>query len=101
MSFAEELAADRRLVMLRALSEAPGTAMNEDVCRTALNHFGHRVAGDIVRADLHFLAEHSLVRLEKIAAARGDLWIAHLTGSGSDVADGSKTHPGVARLRPE
>jgi hypothetical protein len=101
VTFAEELAADRRLVILRALTEAPGGAMNEDVCKTALGVFGHKVSGDLVRGDLHFLGAHSLIRLEKIAAARGELWIAQITGSGADVAEGTKTYRGVARLRPE
>ena len=102
MSFAEELAADRRLVMLRALFDAPGNAINEGVGKTIMGNFGHKVGGDIVRADLQFLADHGLVRLEKLARDNGsDFWVAHLTLPGEDVAAGRRVHPGVARRGPE
>jgi len=97
MTFVEELAADRRLVVLRALMEAPGAALNESVVKQALDYFGHRVGSDFVRADLQFLADHGLVRVEKIDTAKGDLWIAKLTTAGEDVGAGRSTHPGVKR----
>jgi predicted transcriptional regulator len=100
MNFAAELAEDRRLVILRALTEVPGNAMNEAVAQKALAHFGHKVGADIVRADLSFLESHGLVRIEKLDAQRGELWLATLTVSGLDVANGYATHPGVARRLP-
>lgn len=100
MSLHDVLAEDRRLVILRALTQVGGT-MNEAVAKTALEHFGHRVGHDIVRADLDFLARHGLVGLEKIPAERGELWLAKLTVAGQDVAEGVATHAGVKRRGAE
>ncbi len=98
MTLANVLAEDRRLVILRTLTEVPGTHLNEVVLKTALDGFGHRVATDLLRADLAWLVEHRLVRVEKIIApSSGELWLVHLTRDGQDVAEG-RHHPGVARL---
>ncbi len=101
MSFASLLAEDRRLVILRCLTEVPGYEANESVLRTGLAHFGHRVGSDIVRADLAFLADHDLLRVEKLAGGAGELWLATLTAAGRDVAEGDRVHPGVKRRGPE
>lgn len=101
MSFAALLAEDRRLVILRCLTEVPGYEANESVLRTGLAHFGHRVGADIVRAELAFLSDHDLVRLEKLPSASGELWLATLTTAGRDVAEGDRVHPGVKRRGPE
>ncbi len=101
MSLADELAADRRLVLLRAMAEVPGWSMNEMVAKTAVAHFGHRVGSDIVRADLQYLYDHGLVRIEKLQAERGELWLAELTGGGDDVAAGRRVVPGIRPRRPE
>jgi len=97
MSMHEILDADQRLVALRLLTEADGYSLNESVLKTGLQHLGHRVGGDIVRAHLEFLARHGLVGVEKIRVERGDLWVATLTALGEDVARGNTTHVGVAR----
>ncbi len=97
MSFADDLAADRRLVMLRALTEVPAYALNETVLKAALHHFGHRVGHDMVRADLDYLARHGLLAVEKVSKQTGDIWVATLTAFGDDVARGMSTHVGVAR----
>jgi hypothetical protein len=96
---AETMAENRRLIILRALDEA-GFAANETVLKTVCQTFGHHPTKDLIRADIAFLAEHGLVRLEKIAAQAGELWIAHLTTPGQEVAQG-RVHPGVAPRGPE
>jgi hypothetical protein len=98
MSFAETLAEDRRLIMLRALDEA-GFSANETVLGRVTEEFGHHPTRDLIRADMSFLAQHGLIRLEKIAAQSGELWIAHLKTPGQEVAQG-RVHPGVARREP-
>jgi hypothetical protein len=100
VTLAEDLAADRRLIILRALTEVPGASTNESVAQKAVAHFGHRVALDLVRADFQFLADLALVRIEKIQAQRGELWLAHLLQRGQDVANGFATVPGVAQRLP-
>ena len=100
MSLANVLAEDRRLVVLRLLSEA-GFRANETVLRKGLDAFGHRVTHDLLRADLAFLREHALVRVEELhPPSGGDLWLAHLTDAGDEVARGVTVHPGVARRGP-
>ncbi len=84
-------------MLLRALAEVPGNTLNESIAKTALAHFGHRAPSDVVRAHLDFLDRHGLLRIERIEAARGELWVATLTVAGLDVANGNATHPGVAR----
>jgi len=97
MSFGELLAENRRLIVLRALTEVARFEANESVLRLGLQQFGHHVGGDIVRADLEFLERHGLIVVERIRVERGELWVAKLTGAGEDVAKGDATHVGVAR----
>ncbi|MDA8049979.1 MAG: ArsR family transcriptional regulator [Rhodospirillales bacterium] len=99
MSFPEVLAEDRRLVVLRSLEEASGYSLNEGALRRVLDHFGHRVGRDVLRADLAWLREHGLVAIEEIEGAGGALWIGKLTQGGLDVAQG-RLHPGIARRGP-
>lgn len=99
MSFETVLAEDRRLVILRALAES-GYRANESVLRKGLEAFGHKVPHDLVRADLTFLRDHALVRIEVLHPPSGDLWLAHLLDAGLDVSRGTY-HPGVARRGPE
>lgn len=96
-TFAQKLAEDRRLVILRCLSEVPGFAANETVMRTALDHFGHRIGRDALRQDVQFLADHSLVRVERLHPPSGELWLLHLLSAGADVAQGRAQHYGIAR----
>ncbi|OYV35525.1 MAG: hypothetical protein B7Z80_18120 [Rhodospirillales bacterium 20-64-7] len=98
MSLANVLAEDRRLIVLRALDES-GFAANETVLKTVIESFGHHPTRDLVRADLVYMAEHGLIRLEKLEAASGQLWIAHLKTEGQEVAQG-RVHPGIARREP-
>ncbi|PZW46855.1 hypothetical protein C8P66_108134 [Humitalea rosea] len=99
-SLAEILAQDRRCVVLRALQEDHDYSLNEDTLRSVLASFGHGVIKrDLIRADLAWLEEQRLLRVEKLAAASGELWIATLTADGAAVAQGAP-HPGVARPQP-
>ena len=100
MNFAALLAEDRRLVILRCLTEVPGYEANESVLRTGLAHFGHRVPTDTVRAELQWLADRDLLAVEKLPASGGDLWLATLTAAGRDVAEGDRVMPGVKRREP-
>jgi hypothetical protein len=98
-NFAEVLAEDRRLVILRSLSEVTGFRLNEDVLKSALNHLGHDVGRDVIRADIQYLTDHGLARIGKLTMPSGELWLVTLTSAGGDVAHG-RYHPGVAQLSP-
>lgn len=100
-SMGEIIAEDRRLAMLRTLDEAPGAQLNEGALHHVLNALGHSVGHDIVRAELDWLKQHNLVRVEPLQVPRGELWLAKLLPAGADVAHGRSTHAGVARPDPE
>lgn len=101
MSLTTILAEDRRLVVLRTLSEIPGWTLNESVLRTGLHAIGHPEATkDLVRADIQWLESHGLVRSEKMKVESGDLWLVALLEPGSDVAEGRAFHEGIKRRTP-
>lgn len=96
MSYAELIAADIRLVILRALAEDTGYSHNESVLQSVLEVFGHSISRDRIRTELNWLAEQGLVTLRDAAG----YLVATLTGRGADVAAGRVTVPGVKRPRP-
>lgn len=95
--YAEMLAEDRRLVILRLLENSGGYRANEYLLHTALPSFGHDVSQDRLRADLAWLEEQSLVHVDE----QGDVRVATATQRGVDVALGHARVPGVKRPRPE
>ena len=99
MSIVDILAADRRLVALRCLSEVAGYRLNEQVLQTAIGSITHRCSADELRADLEFLRRHGLVTVEHIQVPSGELLAATLTQAGLDVSQG-QPHPGIARPAP-
>lgn len=100
MNLTKVVTEQRRLAILRTLSEVAYHA-NEDVLTQALDEMSlASVTKDMVRADLVFLSEHGLIRVEKMPKASGELWIAHLLVAGKEVA-GGRTHPGVAQRQPD
>lgn len=100
MNLTKVVSEQRRLAILRTLSEL-GFNLNEDVILQALNEMSLAgVSQDLVRADMTFLAEHGLIRIDLMRKNRGELWIAHLLVAGKDVANG-RTHVGVAQRQPD
>ncbi len=95
--FAALLAEDRRLIILRALSEAHDYALNDGVLKRALASLGHDVSRDMLRADLFWLKDHRLTTLRELDD--GGIWVVRATEDGVDVARG-RPHPGVARPLP-
>jgi DNA-binding transcriptional ArsR family regulator len=92
---------DRRLVILRILSEAHDYSLNESLIERALAHFRLGVVGrDLLRAHLAWLQEHGLVKLERLDLnSEKELWVAKLTKTGQEVAQG-RPWPGIARPSP-
>ncbi len=99
MSFESVLAEDRRLVILRSLSETPGYELNEQTLALVLRNFAHWVSRDQVRADLAWLRERALITTHVLRPQSGELWVARLTDDGDGVANG-RACPGVARRTP-
>ena len=96
MSFADHLAEDRRLRILRLLAEAPGYEANQVLLSNALSMFGHMVSADVVATDCAWLAEQGLVERQTMSGIE----IVRITARGVDVAMGRAVVPGVQRPRP-
>jgi hypothetical protein len=92
-SFSHLVTEDRRLVILRVLSESGGYSANEYLVNTMLANFGHQVGRDRLRNDLSWLEEQELIELKVI----GDVYISTLKARGQDVAEGKATCVGVKR----
>jgi len=88
---------DRRLVILRILTEDTGYRANAYVLRPALDAMGHTISMDKLEGDLAWLSEQGLVRIERTS----DITVATLTQRGADVALGRATVPGIKRPEPE
>jgi len=83
---------DRRLAILRILSQAPAYTANASIIQDFLLDMGMNPSRDTVRTDLAWLDEQSLVVLQ------GDLGVygAIASSRGIEVADGKVTVPGIA-----
>lgn len=98
MSLTAALAEQRRLLILVTLCEATDYELNENSLKLVMDSEGHHVTQDTRRADLDWLEQQGLIRVEKLPVSGGVLWKAHLMGNGEDVANGAR-FPGVARPR--
>lgn len=95
MNFADLLAQDRRLVILRFLAEDQDRTLNTSILQDALDQVGHGCSRDCVETECAWLAEQGLVTTERV----GPVTVVTLTGRGQDVAEGRSTVPGVKRPR--
>lgn len=101
MSYAEHLAEDRRLVLLRLLEQIPGYTANASVLQSGIARIGHHVSRDQVRTDLAWLEEQGLVSLEHLAQlGTSGVTVATLSERGADAARGRAAVPGVKRPAP-
>ena len=98
-TFPDRLREDRRLVLLRLLSEQPGYRANSSNLHAGLYSLGIAASRDDVTTDLHWLKDQSLVRLESLPEVP-DLVIATITTRGEDVVNGIAIVPGVRRPGP-
>ena len=95
-SFAQMVAADRRLLILKALAAAAEYTAARRLLIAFLSSWGRRVSSDVVAGDLAWLAEQGLVELRNA----GEESIGKLTDRGLDVAEGRANCPGVRRPAP-
>lgn len=91
--FAQYLAEDRRLVILRILAEIPGYRSNSSLLTQLLGNFGHSPSRDQVKTELHWLQEQALVSVDDV----NDVLVARLTERGADVAAGRAVVSGVKK----
>jgi hypothetical protein len=96
-SYAEVCAEDRRLVILRFLSEEPDYRMNTSLLQDALDTVGHRESRDVIHGDAAWLKDVGLVTHEQL----GPVLVLKLTSRGLDAATGRAIIPGVKRPGPK
>lgn len=101
MNLAERMAEDRRGVILALLLADDGWRLGDEALRVALSRLGRgTLRVSVVQADLAWLEQHRLVRIERDHGTDGTpVWVAVLTREGRAVAEGA-AHPGVTRPDP-
>lgn len=94
MTYAESLAANRRLAVLKLLIEDGGHS-NESVLELALRELGHRkgLERDVVRQFLRDLEERACITIEMF---RDKVMVAHITPRGRLAAAGDVSIDGIA-----
>jgi hypothetical protein len=96
-SFADRVREDRRLLMLRILSEQSSYRCNTSNLYTALDYWGVPASRDDVLTDSRWLGDQGLVHVEELVDR---VWVLTLTSRGNDVVVGKTTVPGVSRPSP-
>lgn len=89
---------NRRLAILRFLSEERDYAMNTSTLQSALRIIGHSVTRDMVESDAAWLDEQGLARLSLVEGT--SITVLTVTQRGVEVAQGLAEHPGVDRPLP-
>lgn len=96
-SFAQHVAADRRLAILRILEGSAEYRANLYLIQRLLGEIGHAASLDTINTDLAWLAEQGLLDSRKV----GGVTIATVNRRGLDVAQGKAVVPGVKRPLPD
>ena len=99
-SLAETFARDRRLVILRLLSEQDGYALSANMLTKAVRQMRHSVYDDTIAADLVMLEQHALIQRDEERHGSKTIVVATLTRLGLDVANG-RPHPIVDQPSPK
>lgn len=99
-SLAETFAKDRRLVILRLLSEQDQHSLSAPMLTKAVQQLRHSVYDDTIAADLLMLEQHALVVRDEERHGTKTIVFATLTKLGRDVAQG-RPHPLVDQPSPK
>jgi hypothetical protein len=95
-TYQEHLAEDRRLALLRVLSEQPTRSMNSSNLDAWLRHLATTGSRSDTIDALRWLHDQALIVLAPVPEIPG-LHVATLTATGLDVARGHVQQPGVAQ----
>lgn len=94
--YTDFMRASLRLAILQLLYAAPSYTLNDIDLKKSLSARGQAVSSDILRSNLQWLHEQSLL----LATQSPDFWVVTLTATGGDVVNGLTTVPNVARPEP-
>jgi hypothetical protein len=83
---------DRRLAILRILTQAPAYTANASLIQDFLSDMGMNPSRDVVRSDLAWLDEQGLARMNMAQGVHG----AQASSRGLEVAEGKVQVPGIA-----
>jgi len=98
-SFAERLREDRRLVILRLLSETRGFTLNSSQVQMGLEMVSVPCTRADVIEDLRFLANNGLIRMTPVPGIE-NLYGVVLTNDGDEVVKGRSVVVGVSAPGP-
>lgn len=99
MSNYRKLIAQRRRLMMLVLAHKCGNTVNVDVLHLSLQGIVPCTLDDL-RADMTWLSAEGLTANVDFGEQADHVQAMELTRRGAEVANGSNTHPGVARLMP-
>ena len=97
-SFQALVDADRRLAILRFLSDEQDYSMGDSLMQKGLSTVGHDVSRTKVRADFDHLVQVGAITVN--AQFEGTVHVARITEVGLDAAQGRRKLDGVARPSP-
>lgn len=96
MSFAEHLALNARLIILRELAQQPDGRLNDSLLTRVLEQFGHNRSREWVRTQILKLAELGAVTI----TTAGSVLVASITRAGLDHVERRSVIEGIERPSP-
>lgn len=102
MTYADDLLADQRLMLLQALEAAAGYSLPERALARFLTSMAAPLSADGMRTQLAWLEEQGLLTIANVQPLpdAAPQWTARIASRGLDVVAGLARVPGVARPRP-
>ncbi|RXE95580.1 hypothetical protein [Pseudoalteromonas sp. PS5] len=97
MAMHEVQAEHQRISILIALKESADYGANTSMLRDVLKRYGLGCSLDQLKTLLNWLEQNGYVKNEKLSE---NTWVARITSSGIDVAEGTSTVPGIKRPAP-
>ncbi|KZY40674.1 hypothetical protein A3733_05350 [Pseudoalteromonas shioyasakiensis] len=97
MALQDVQAEHQRISILIALKDSADYGANTSMLADVLKRYALGCSRDQLKTLLSWLEQNGYVVLEKLSE---NTWIARITASGIDVAEGSITAPGIKRPAP-
>lgn len=97
MAMVELLAEHQRISILIALKESADYGANTSILADVLKRYAIGCSRDQLKTQLTWLEQNGYVTLEKLSQ---NTWVARITQSGIDVAEGTVIAHGIKRALP-